>query len=130
VTRCCHTGIIIFCNQDPIVLLSKRQNTVDTSSFRSECGALNIAVDDWKCLIITRIYLEKKTYTIAYHRVREAAAAHTIHVKKESHETNIAHMLTKPSTGPRLRGLCSCILFWFAKWYHSHMNRLEGTDLR
>ena len=36
VTRRSHTGIIIFCNRAPIIWFSKRQNTVETSSFGSE----------------------------------------------------------------------------------------------
>jgi hypothetical protein len=36
VTRQVHTGIIIFCNRAPIVWFSKRQNTVETSTFGSE----------------------------------------------------------------------------------------------
>jgi len=45
VTRSSHTGIILFCNRAPIVWFSKRQNTVETSSFGSEFVALCIAVE-------------------------------------------------------------------------------------
>ncbi len=51
--------------------------------------------------------LKKKHNSIAYHRVREAAAAGTIHVAKEDSTTNITDMLTKPLSGPRLKDLCS-----------------------
>ena len=36
VTHQSHTGIIIFCNRAPILWYSKRQNTVETSTFGSE----------------------------------------------------------------------------------------------
>ena len=45
VTRRSHTGIIIFCNRAPIIWFSKRQNTVETSSFGSEFVAARIAVE-------------------------------------------------------------------------------------
>ncbi len=45
VTRRSHTGIIIFCNKAPIIWFSKRQNTVETSTFGSEFIAARIAVE-------------------------------------------------------------------------------------
>ncbi len=61
--------------------------------------------------------LKQKHNYIAYHRVREAAAAGTIRIVKEPHESNIADMLTKPIAGPRLKALCERVLF-----------QLEQTD--
>lgn len=55
--------------------------------------------------------LRRKHNSIAYHRVREAAAAGTIRVAKESHEMNIANMLAKPISGPQLCSLCMHNLF-------------------
>ena len=40
-----HTGIIIFINNAPILWYSKRQNTVESSTFGSEFNALRIATD-------------------------------------------------------------------------------------
>jgi len=40
VTRKSQTGILIFCNMAPIIWYSKRQNTVETSTFGSEYIAL------------------------------------------------------------------------------------------
>lgn len=139
ITRRLHTGIIIFCNRAPILWFSKRQNTVETSSFGSEFVAARIAVDLIKGLWYklrmfgipidgaTNVYcdnqgvvtnttkpestLKKKHNSIAYHRVREAAAAGTIRIAKEAHESNIADMLTKPVSGPRLKALCERVLF-------------------
>ncbi len=55
--------------------------------------------------------LKRKHNSIAYHRVREAAAAGIIHIAKEDHQTNIADVLTKPVSGPRLKALCTRVLF-------------------
>ena len=44
-TRRSHTGIIIYLNNAPITWFSKRQNTVESSSFGSEFVALQIATD-------------------------------------------------------------------------------------
>ena len=44
-TRRSHSGIIIFCNRAPILWFSKRQTTVETSTFGSEIIALRIAIE-------------------------------------------------------------------------------------
>jgi hypothetical protein len=123
-TRRSHTGILIFVNMAPIIWYSKRQNTVESSTFGSEFVALRTAVE----LIISLRYklrmfgvhvdgpanvfcdnqgvvynstspesvLTKKHNSICYHRVREAAAADIIRVAKEDSITNLADALTKP----------------------------------
>ena len=45
VTRRSHTGVLIFINQAPILWYSKRQNTVEASTFGSEFIAAKIAVE-------------------------------------------------------------------------------------
>ncbi len=55
--------------------------------------------------------LKKKHNSIAYHRVREAAAAQTIRIAKEAGTSNIADLLTKPLGGTRLRELCAMVLY-------------------
>ncbi len=139
ITQWSHTGILIFCNRAPILWFSKHQNTVETSSFGSEFVAARIAVEliEGLCYKLcmfgipiegpTNVFcdnqsvvtntakpestLKRKHNSIAYHRVREAAAAGTIRIAKESHKTNIANMLTKPVSGPRLKALCEHVLF-------------------
>ncbi len=139
VTRRSHTGILIFCNRAPIIWFSKRQNTVETSSFGSEFIAARIAVELIEGLryklrmfgipidgpanvycdnnsVVTnsskpQSVLKKKHNSIAYHRVREAVAANTIRIAKEDSSTNIADMLTKPLNGPKLKDLCSRVLY-------------------
>jgi hypothetical protein len=44
-TRRSHSGIIIFLNKSPILWYSKRQNTVESSTFGSELVALRTAVE-------------------------------------------------------------------------------------
>ena len=45
VTRRSHTGIIIYCNMCPIQWFSKRQNSVESSTFSSEIVAMRIATE-------------------------------------------------------------------------------------
>jgi len=139
VTRRSQTGILIFANRAPIVWHSKRQNTVETSTFGSEFVALKTAVElieavryklrmfgipidgpanvlcDNEAVVknssVPESTLKKKHNSIAYHRVREAVAAGTIRIAKESTETNLADVLTKPLAGERLRSLIQFILY-------------------
>jgi len=55
--------------------------------------------------------LKKKHNAIAYHRVHEAQAAGIVRIAKEDRETNLADVLTKCLPGPRLRELCSRVLW-------------------
>ena len=45
ITRRSHTGFVIFINSAPIIWWSKRQNTVESSTFGSEYVALRIATE-------------------------------------------------------------------------------------
>jgi hypothetical protein len=126
VTRPFHTGIIIFLNRAPIIWYSKKQNTVETSTFGSEFIAMRTALELIETLhyklrmfgvslidaanvycdnasVVTNTTrpestLKRQHNAIAYHRACEAVAAGTIHVAKEDSETNIADMLTKNVT--------------------------------
>ena len=44
-TRRSHTGVILYINRAPIIWYSKRQNTVESSTFGSEFIAMKIAVE-------------------------------------------------------------------------------------
>jgi hypothetical protein len=126
-----HSGIIIFVNRAPILWFSKRQNTVEFSTFGSEFVALRIAVEmieglryklrmmgveiDGPCTVLCdnrAVYLnsahpesmlKKKHAAINYHRFREAVAADIIRLAWEDTKTNIADFLTKCLLGPALR---------------------------
>ena len=51
VTRRSHTGIILFCNSYPVIWYSKRQNTVESSTFGSEFIAGRITIDLVEALV-------------------------------------------------------------------------------
>jgi hypothetical protein len=136
-TRRSQTGIIIFLNRAPIIWYSKKQNTVETSTFGSEfiamktaieliealryklrmfgipiVGAANIYCDNESVVHNTtkpESTLKKKHNAIAYHRVREAVAAGTVRIAKEDTKTNIADMLTKCVNRESLTGFCECL---------------------
>jgi hypothetical protein len=123
VTRRSHTGVLIFVQNAPILWYSKRQNTVEASSFGSEFVALRVA----KELIVALRYklrmfgvpirgpasvlcdnqgvvknasipesaLTKRHNAINYHTIREAVAAGIIRVGKEDGLTNLADAFTK-----------------------------------
>lgn len=133
ITRRSHTGIIIFLNSAPIIWYSKRQNTVESSTFGSELVALKQAVDMIEGLIYklrmfgvpiqgeARIFcdnqaavkggsnpdtrLQKKHNSIAFHRVREAVASGWILLYHENSQSNLADLLTKVLSVERRRKL-------------------------
>jgi hypothetical protein len=137
-TRRSHTGILIYVNRAPILWFSKRQNTVETSTFGSEFVAAKIAVEmveglryklrmlgveidgptdmfgDNQSVVINATKpesaLKKKHNAIAYHRVREAQAAGYLRFAHEPGDTNLADILTKPLPGPRKRELSQRIM--------------------
>ncbi len=118
-----HTGIIIYLNNAPIIWYSKRQNTVETSSFGSEFVALRIATElnealryklrtfgvpingpseilcDNKSVVtnssVPTSVLNKRHNAICYHRVREAQAAGIIRVGWIEGTRNLADLFTK-----------------------------------
>ena len=138
-TRRSHTGVIIFVNRAPILWHSKRQNTVETASFGSEFVAMKTAIEMIEALryklrmmgvpfegptdvfcdnesVVKNVtrpesVLKKKHNAIAYHRCREAQAAGVIRVAWEEGKFNLADLLTKPLSGPRLQELASRILW-------------------
>jgi hypothetical protein len=123
----------------PIIWFSKRQNTVESSSFGSEFVAARIARDLIVSLRIKlRMFgcpidgpanvfcdnqgvvknaslpestLSKKHNAINYHVVREAAAAGILRFGKEDGETNLADLLTKILPVPRRKLLLGSILY-------------------
>ena len=138
-TRRSHTGILIFLNNAPISWYSKRQNTVESSTFASELIALRIAVEQIEALRYKlRMFgipidgpadvfcdnqsvvrasstpettLSKKHNAICYHKVRESAAAGTIRVAKEDTKSNLADLFTKQLPGDRRYMLLQSILY-------------------
>ena len=123
VTRRSQTGILIFCNRSPIVWFSKRQNSVETSTFGAEFTALKQAVEltqglryklrmfgvpldgpanlycdneaVYKNVSVPESVLNKKHHSVSYHACRQAVAAGTVRVAKEDTHTNLADLFTK-----------------------------------
>ena len=140
VTRRSQTGILIYLNNAPISWLSKKQNTVEASSFGSEFNALRVCVEMCKALryklrmfgipiegasdilcdnnsvvknsSLPQSVLQKKHHSITYHFVREHAARGIIRVAKIDGTTNLADLFTKTTipTSKR-RELVSQILY-------------------
>jgi hypothetical protein len=127
VTRRSRSGILIYLNRSPILWYSKKQNTIETSTFGSEFVALKIATEliqglRYKLRMMgvpiegpTRVkcdnmsvvnnttapesMLKKKSNAIAYHYVREAVASNVIRISYEPSKSNLADVLTKTHTG-------------------------------
>ena len=136
-TRRSHTGFLIFLNNAPIDWYSKKQNTVESSTFGSEFVAMRIAVERIKALRIKlRMFgipidgptnvlgdnesvvnaaskieakLNKKHNAICFHAVREASAAGFVRVGWEPTESNLADLFTKMLPTDQRRKLMSCI---------------------
>ena len=138
VTRRSHTGIIIYVNQAPIMWYSKKQNTIETSTFGSEFVALKIAVELVESLIYklrmfgvpiegeARIFcdnesvvnssgnpetvLKKKHCSVAYHKVREMVASGKVLIYYEHSSSNLADLLTKPLSSSKRQPLIQALL--------------------
>ena len=138
VTRRSHSGILIFVNRAPILFYSKRQTTVEASTFGSELIAMRLAVEmieglRYKLRMMgvpittpTNVFcdnnsvvvsmrpdnsLKKKHAQVNYHRVREACAAGIIRVAKEDTNTNLSDIFTKSLSPKKLKELVQRILW-------------------
>lgn len=139
VTRRSQTGIIVFLNRAPIAWHSKRQNTVESSTFGSEYIAMKTAVELLQALryklrwfgipidgpvnvfgdnesVINSTQkpeatLTKKHNGIAYHKCREAVASGIIRVAYINTLLNLADVLTKPLPKSRRDALIDCFMY-------------------
>ena len=117
------TGVLIFVNRAPTIFYSKRQNSVETSTFGSEFTACKHAVEMikglryklrmfgipiegpasmycdneavYKNISIPSSVLNKKMHGISFHYCRETVADGTCRIAKEDTETNLADLFTK-----------------------------------
>jgi hypothetical protein len=138
-TRRSRTGILIYVNRAPIIWYSKKQNTIETSTFGSEFTALSTAVEMIKGLryklrmmgvpldgpahvrvdnnsvvcntTLAESTLKKKCNSISYHYVREAAATDITKVAYEPTKSNKADMLTKIQSGRERQRIAQTVLF-------------------
>ena len=118
-----------YVNKAPIIWYSKRQNTVEVSTFGAEFCAMKIAVEMTEALCYklrmfgvpidgaTNVFcgneamtknvttpetvLKKKHHSIAYHGCQEAVAAGTICVAKQGTLKNLADLFAKVLTAAR-----------------------------
>ena len=140
-TRRSRTGFIIFLQMAPIYYCSKRQNTVETSTFGSEFMAMKHATeyirglryklrmmgipfsdpcyvygDNQSVLYNTTLpesTLKKKSNSIAYHSVREGVATNEWITGYEPSDTNVSDLLTKPvPAGKRRTRLVQGVLYF------------------
>jgi hypothetical protein len=138
-TRRSTTGVIIFVNGAPIRWYSKRQNTVESSTFGSEFVALKIAVEMNIALrykirmmgvpieeptntfadnssVVTNVTipestLQKRHNAIAYHKCREECAAGAIRVAFEKGADNCSDGLTKILVGKDFHTFATRVLY-------------------
>ena len=139
VNRRSHTGIIIFINMAPITWYSKRQGTVEASTFGSEFVALRVGMEmnkglryklrmmgvpidgptnvlcDNKAVVdnasLPESQLKKKHLSIAYHYTRENCAKGAARIAFESTATNLADLCTKVLGYQRRRELCESLSY-------------------
>ena len=124
VTRRSRTGILIFINSAPIIWSSKRQNTVECSTYGSELVAMRQAIEMIRALKYklsmfgievleneTKVFgdnnsviintsvpestLKKKHHSVNFNYVREAVAAGLILIFKVDTGSNLADLFTK-----------------------------------
>ena len=139
VTRRSVTGLILFVNGTPVKWLSKRQKTVETSTYGSELVAARVATeaimeyrynlrmlgvevdgpalmlgDNMSVILNTTVpssMLKKKHAACNYHRVREAVAARIIRFCHIESKLNLADLLTKPLNPTQHYQLTTQLLF-------------------
>ena len=127
VNRRSHTGFIIYLQNAPIIWVSKKQKTVETSTHGAELCAMKNAVEmieglRYKLRMFgveikgsTRIFcdnesvvhnltkpestLKKKHNSIAFHKTRESVASGVIEVHKIASKDNPSDLLTKVLSG-------------------------------
>ena len=125
VTRRSHSGYVVFLNRAPVLWYSKRQNTVETSTFSAEFIALKVCLEavehlrfKLRCFGVplpqgkpAHIFcdnesvvknttnvestLNKKHSSVAYHHCRWSVAAGVITLAHISTHSNIADCFTK-----------------------------------
>ena len=139
VTRRSQTGILIFINMSLVYWFSKRQNTVESSTFGSEYIAVRIAIEKIKALryklrmmgvpmegpanlfvdnesvvkasMNPESTLSKKHVSIAYHLTRESFAAGIVSIYFINSKDNLSDLLTKVLPYRDRRDIFQCI-FW------------------
>ena len=122
-----HSGILIYINSAPVIWLSKKQKTIETSTHGAELVATRMAVElveslRYKCRMFgipidgsTIMFcdnasvvhnasrpdsvLKKKHNSISFHRIRECVTAGFVTVVKIGTSFNLSDILTKSLSG-------------------------------
>ena len=134
------TGILLFLNRSPpIMWQSKKQASIEMSTFRSKFmvlkaavemikglrykvrmmgipleGATHVLVDNMSVVHNTsrlESTLKKKSNSFVYHFIRESAAASEIQISHAKSKENISDMLTKIQMGPERKWLAQMVLY-------------------
>ena len=154
ITRRSVTGIILLLNNTPIAWISKRQRTVETSTFGSEMIAARIAVDlivemryKLRCLglpvehrsdligdnlsvvvntTLPSSKIKKKHLACSIMRVREAIAAGFVRFGHIRSELNIADIATKPLGPHAFHRIAHPYLF---RHLATHKDQQGNTDI-
>lgn len=141
VTRRSHTGFVIYGNCAPLVWFSKKQATIESSTFGGEFVALRLCVESVialrfklrmfgvpvegptsifcdnasvvNCTASVEGRLSKKHMAICYHRVRDCCAQGICRVAKIAGEVNVADLFTKVLDTPRRTELIQRLLRFF-----------------
>ena len=134
------TGVMLYVNRGLINFLSRRQNSIETSTFGAEYMALKtglemtiglryklammgvpidgparIRCDNQSVVSNTQnpaSQLKKKSNAVAYHFCRECCARGIAFVDFEPTDTNLADLMTKTLDGPRRTMLCNYGGIW------------------
>ena len=138
VSRHSRTGVLVYLQSAPVIWYTKKQGSIETSSFGSEFSAMKTGTEiiiglRYKLRMMgvpldgpTRIradnmsvvnncsrpesQLKKKSNSIAYHFCREVIASKAVHVSYEPTATNLADMLTKTQDATTRSRLASSVL--------------------
>ena len=155
VTRRSVTGIILFVNGTPVKWISKRQKTVETSTYGSELVAARIAIEtileyrymlrmlgvpvhgpslllgDNKSVVLNTTVpssmLKKKHLACNYHRVREAVAARIVTFVHIPTDENLADLMTKPLGKARHIALAKRLLGRRPTEFHDVTNLMDSV---
>ncbi len=139
VNRRSRTGVLIFVNRSPIVFYSKKQGSIETSSYGSELSAMKTAIElveglryklrmmgvplDGSTHVLAdnmsvvhncsnpASQLKKKSNSIAYHYCRERVAMGVVDIMYVKTTENLADMLTKSQPGIVRKQLADQVLF-------------------
>ena len=142
-TRRSVTGVLLFLNNTPVKWISKRQKTVETSTYGSELVAAKVAtelIQEYRYLLrmlgtepdgpalmlgdnnsvvlnctMPSSVLKKKASACSYHKVRECIASGVMKFTHIPSEMNYADILTKPLGVSDFQRLVKPLLFRIPK---------------